>query len=159
VKETREEVKSLPQEEMIENVLQEKRIMERNRASEIARFKSQIKESQAEIDKLTNQLDQSTARSEELQDENMRLIAELDEIETAIRSVRSDYTQLRDQIDQNGPLVPYEHVRLRTGQMEERRRELLQKREAELQGKLDSAISHRDYLNEELRRRLEIMRN
>jgi chromosome segregation ATPase len=157
LKEVKEEVKSLPQAPIIENMLHEKRKMEQQRDSEIGGLRSQIDDGNIQIEKLSAQLDQSTKRSEVLQEENVRLVAELDTIEGAVRSVRTDCAKLREHIDQNGPVIPYEQVRARIGQMEERRRELLQKRETELQGKLDSAVGHKDYLKEELRRRLEII--
>ena len=157
LKETKEMVKSLPQAKCIEEMQVEKRKMERARDSEIAKLKSSIESSEARIRELESELDRSVRESEQLQAENVTLTEEMDKIEAAIKGMRADCANLRRQIEQNGPMIPFEHVKTRIAQMEEKKRDTIAKRKAELDAKFDQDVEHRNGLEEELRRRLQII--
>lgn len=157
LKETREMVKSLPHAKCIEDMQIEKRKMERARDTEIAKLKTSIETSEARIAELETELDQSVRESEALQEENVRLTAEMDKIEAAIKGMRTDCANLRRQIEQNGPMIPFEHVKMRIAQMEEKKRDTIARRKAELQEKYEQDVEHRNNLEEELKRRLQII--
>jgi chromosome segregation ATPase len=142
---------------VIDALGQEKAKLDRSRESEVARLQSQIAEATARIAGLEAELAAATDRSERLQAQNSEPVGEMERIEGAIRSVKSECARLRGEIDQNGPMIPFEHVHLQIAQMEEERRKTIEKRRQELQVRLDAATGNRDRLKRELDRRLEII--
>jgi chromosome segregation ATPase len=157
LKETKERAKALPHAHVIDALAQEKAKLDRSRESEIAQLQPQIVEATARIDGLGAHIAAATARAEALQTENTGLVGEMERIESAIRSVRAECARLRAQIDNNGPMIPFEHVHLQIAQMEEERRRTIEKRRQELQTRLDAATGSRDRMKRELDRRLEII--
>jgi chromosome segregation ATPase len=157
LKEAKERVKSLPHAHVIESVHREKQKLERHRDTEIGKFESVIAAGSGQLGSLESELEASTRESEELQAENTKLNCEMEGIENSIRSVRQECGEMRAQLEANGPQIPYEHVRLRIGQMEEKRRRILEKRRKELEGKLEATHRQREMLEAELGRRVGII--